>query len=238
MLGRKISPVLQNLLETTGINLDRGGGISELESFQDHFKEYRIIVLAGLNCDEIYFDGQVNSERRINLLYDDAEHHYHVITKVTGAMARRYVCRGCNKGCRRDVSHICDQTCSDCMSSPPCALEGIRIPCDACNRHFRSRACFDKPRKKEGRNKKTVCECKRCCSTCGVHVTRANHECNKRYCETCNENKEVGHLSYMWPLKVESLLSDGVLYVFYDFETTQNTTLHVPKLVCLQQFCS
>jgi len=38
--------------------------------------------------------------------------------------------------------------------------------------------------------------------------------------------------------------SDKVLYVFYDFETTQNThysdkaTLHVPDLVCFQQFCS
>ena len=35
-----------------------------------------------------------------------------------------------------------------------------------------------------------------------------------------------------------------VLYVFYDFETTQNTEytaaakLHVPNLVCVQQFCS
>ena len=47
----------------------------------------------------------------------------------------------------------------------------------------------------------------------------------------------------MRPLKDEAPPSDGVLYVFYDFETTQNTrfsdgdaTLHVPNLVCLQQF--
>jgi len=39
------------------------------------------------------------------------------------------------------------------------------------------------------------------------------------------------------------LLSYKVLYVFYDFETTQNTEytdeakLHVPNLVCVQQFC-
>ena len=38
--------------------------------------------------------------------------------------------------------------------------------------------------------------------------------------------------------------SDNVLYVFYDFETTQNkkysdkTKLHVPDLVCVQHFCS
>ena len=123
--GRKIRPVVQDLLETTGINLDRGSGIRELERFQDDFKEYRIVVFAGLNCDERYFDGQVNSEKRINLLYDDVDHHYHVITNITGAMAKRYVCNGCNKGCRRDVSHICDQTCSDCMSSPLVRVRGL-----------------------------------------------------------------------------------------------------------------
>ena len=37
---------------------------------------------------------------------------------------------------------------------------------------------------------------------------------------------------------------DKVLYVFYDFETTQNTsysdkaTIHIPNLVFVQQFCS
>jgi len=38
--------------------------------------------------------------------------------------------------------------------------------------------------------------------------------------------------------------SDNVLYVFYDFETTQNdeytaeAKLHLPNLVCEQQFCA
>jgi len=49
----------------------------------------------------------------------------------------------------------------------------------------------------------------------------------------------------MRPLK-DTLPSAGdkVLYVFYDFETTQNTEymveakIHVPNLVCVQQFCS
>ena len=38
--------------------------------------------------------------------------------------------------------------------------------------------------------------------------------------------------------------ADNVLYVFYDFDTTQNKTYsdtakeHVPNLVCVQQFCA
>jgi len=48
----------------------------------------------------------------------------------------------------------------------------------------------------------------------------------------------------MQPLKNELPSADDVLFVFYDFETTQDTKIsetarvHVPILVCLQQFCT
>jgi len=70
------------------------------------------------------------------------------------------------------------------------------------------------------------------------------HECFKPCCEYCGENKEVGHLCYMRPLANILPSSDDVLFVFYDFETTQDSkftdsaTMHVPNLLCLQQFCS
>ena len=114
-----MEPLVRQLLETTGINLDQGGGIRELIQFQEHFQEYRIVVFSGLNCEYIYFDGQVESEKRINLLYDESELHYHVIINITGAMAKQYVCKGCNSGCVGGVTHNCEQTCSDCMSVPP-----------------------------------------------------------------------------------------------------------------------
>jgi len=43
------------------------------------FQRYRIVVFGGLNCEGIIFDEQVESEKRINLLYDDVKRHYHVI---------------------------------------------------------------------------------------------------------------------------------------------------------------
>jgi len=89
------------------------------------------------------FEGRVDSAKRLNLVYEDVERHYHVITNPAGAMARRYVCTACNKSCWRDVKHVCDQTCSDCMMRSPCAFEDIRIPSEECNRHFRSQKCLD-----------------------------------------------------------------------------------------------
>ena len=61
-------------------------------------------------------DSQVESEKRINLLYDDVKHHFHVIN-VTGALSRKYFCKGCSKGCERGVTHKCQESCSDYVNS-------------------------------------------------------------------------------------------------------------------------
>ena len=168
----------------------------------------------------------MESSKRINLLYDDFTRHYHVITNLTRAMAKRYVCRACNKGCSHGVRHICDQTCSDCMTSPPCAYVGVRIPCVECNRHFRSQSFYDNHKKQQigaDRKGKTVCEQKKSCGMCGAFITEKRHDCNKRWCDNCGVNKEIGHLCFMRPLLKKLPVSDTVLFVFYDFETTQDT---------------
>jgi hypothetical protein len=140
----KIRPVVDNLLATTGIDLTNGGGVPELIKFQEHFKEYRIVVFGGLSCKDIVFDGQVKSEKGINLLYDNVTHLYNVINSSTGVISRRFDCKGCKKGCKSGVMHRCQETCSDFMSVPPCPYDDVRIPCGSCNRQFRSRAYFDR----------------------------------------------------------------------------------------------
>jgi hypothetical protein len=46
------------------------------------------------------FEGQVDSRKYIKFLYDDVESHYHVLTNLTNAMARTYVCKVCKKAYR------------------------------------------------------------------------------------------------------------------------------------------
>jgi len=90
--------------------------------------------------------------------------------------------------------------------------------------------------------RKSVCEQKRNCAVCDRFITRTKHEFFKPYCKNCDQNKEVGHFCYIKPLKMELPRSDEVLFVFYDFETTQDTkfsdkaNVHIPMLVYLQQF--
>jgi len=58
------------------------------------------------------------------------------------------------------------------------------------------------------------------------------------------KNKEFGHRCYISPLSDKVPRSDKVIFVFYDFETTQDTKCtdtsfnHVPKPVCVRQFCT
>jgi hypothetical protein len=95
---------------------------------------------------------------------------------------------------------------------------------------------------KEGK-KKSVCERKRFCPSCDEFIEHCiKHECGKRYCETCKAHKEKKHQCYMQPLKNVLHSGGGVMFVFYDFQTTQHTPqsdmagLNVPNLVCIQQF--
>jgi len=147
---------------------------------------------------------------------------YLVINNLIGAMTRKYVCRGCNKGCKSAVTHGCQKTCSDCMSVSPCSYDYVRIPCDSCNRQFRSRAYFDK-HKTNKLERNSVCDQTRNCAVCHRFITGKKHECFKPYCKNCDQIKEVGHFCYMMPLKNELPRSDEVLFVFFVFETTQDT---------------
>jgi len=131
--GYRIRPVVQHLLETTGIDLQNGGGNPQIQRFQDHFTEYKIVVYGGPICEDIIFEGQVTSEKRVILFYDDVERHYHVIANLTGAMSKRYICEGCNKSYRSGATYKCRETCSGCISIPPSICTEVRTPCEACN---------------------------------------------------------------------------------------------------------
>ena len=73
------------------------------------------------------YQGNVESEKRVNLLFAAVTHHYHVIANLTGAMAKRYIFEGCNKACKYGVVHTCEQKCSDCMLHPLVNTRGLKF---------------------------------------------------------------------------------------------------------------
>ena len=158
-----------------------------------------------------------------------------------GCDGKKYVCKGVTKVV--NTAWRISASRPAVTSIPPCALSDVRIPCEASNRTFRSQTSFDMHKANRLRGK-TVCAQKRNCSTCGTLLTRKKHESFNPFCENCKEDKEIGHLCYMKLLMNILPGNYDVLFVFYDFETPQDSkfsdsaTVHVPNLVCLQQFCT
>ena len=64
----EIYPKVVQLVAVTGMSLENGGGIPELERFQDHFGHYKIVVYTGLHFDEIMFERRVEAAERLNLM--------------------------------------------------------------------------------------------------------------------------------------------------------------------------
>jgi len=58
---KKILPKVRELLQESGVDLNRGGGIPDLQAFKRHLSQYRIVVYSSLRCDNIMFDGQVTT---------------------------------------------------------------------------------------------------------------------------------------------------------------------------------
>jgi hypothetical protein len=163
-----------------------------LRNFKNIFMITELLSSGGLNFDEMIFDGPVDSEKRINVLFDDLTRHYHVIASLTGAMTKRFVCRGFGKGCETGETNKCKETCSDCMSVSPCTYSCVRITCISCNKNFRSQTCFDR-HKTMKLGGKTVCERKRICAICGAGMPQGTkHECLKKFCANCKMHREFG----------------------------------------------
>jgi hypothetical protein len=110
--------------------------------------------------------------------------------------------------------HRCQCTCSDCISVPPCSYTDVRIPCESCNRQFRSRACFDK-HKTNKIGKKTVCEKKRNCTMCNKFIMDKRHERFKPFCTVHQQNREISHFCFMQPLKNKMPRSDVLCFIIF-----------------------
>ncbi|XP_039311046.1 uncharacterized protein LOC105202996 isoform X3 [Solenopsis invicta] len=69
---------------------------------------------------------------------------------------------------------------------------------------------------------------------------------NAVYCKTCKDFCHINHLCYIQPIKQTTDKRPKILFLFYDFETQQNTRIrgddkkraHVPNLCVVQQTCT
>ena len=75
-------------------------------------------MFEGLNTDRVTFRGNSHSAKRSYLLYDRDNKHYYVNPKLKAAMAKKYMCNGCETV--YDKTHKCDNVCT---TTTPCTKD-------------------------------------------------------------------------------------------------------------------
>jgi len=132
--GYGLKKPVEQLLKATGVDSPNGGGLKNFK-FQQYLSDYKIIVFDGLYSDMVMFSGNSLSPKKLYLLYDRDSGHYNVITNLKAAMAKRYICNGCDT--LYDKTHKCDKFCFLCTATPPCTKNQSKY-CGTCNRWFLS----------------------------------------------------------------------------------------------------
>jgi hypothetical protein len=90
--GYQLDKPVEELLKAYGVDLSNGGGLEELQQFQEYLSDYKIIVFDGLSPDRLIFSGNSLSATKLYLLYDPDCGHYNVITNIKAAMTKKYSC--------------------------------------------------------------------------------------------------------------------------------------------------
>jgi hypothetical protein len=190
--SRCLEKPVEDHLKSSVVDLSNGGGLEELQQFQQYFSNYKIIDFDGLHPDRVMFSGNFLSDKKLYLLYDQDSKHYHAITNLKDAMAKRYICNGCDT--LYDYTHKCDKVCSLCTTTPPCTKDHTKY-CGTCNRYLLSEKCFQNHLilKVKG---KLVYQWREVCRNCSYLVTfDSKHKCFKKFCTFCNKKQPSGHLS-------------------------------------------
>lgn len=245
---------------------NNGCGLQELQRFQDYYARQNIGLVAFEidrlgNGDPPFFDGRNQIDHltaTIFLLHSDT--HYDLILNIFGAAKAKFFCSYCNCGYKNIEDHKCAQICSRCFVAPRCDENEAIVECNECKRQFYGPVCFEN-HKRPGSYKagnKRLCEALYICPVCCkcVNTTRGKHECGKNWCKICKSKHNYNDHCFIQPIEcnfASSSRENGAqvrekkyLYIFYDFETRQDTAyrgdinikLHVPNLCVAQLVCS
>ena len=174
-----------------------------------------------------------------NVLY-----HYHTITNIPMSLGYDLFCTSCMKGYNRDSVHDCEKRCGLCKNTGCKDLPTAWTTCEHCNARCRNTYCLGEHRKpnvlSNGKLSKagTICDiywkCLHCSKTMKRKLVKA-HECGKKQCFTCLKNTtSKDHMCYIRASKPKRSRKK---FIFFDFETTQDTGIHIVNRVVAQKAC-
>ena len=247
----------QKLLYSVGLP-ERSCTLDDVKVIEQHMSDYQFLVLTIGKMFQFSHKGAFKREKQIILLHDEDAKHFHVLKTLPGFFGVGYYCIDCNVKYNDKNDHKCTRGCKMCNLNSDGGGDCEKVEdamCEKCNRSFFSFQCFNNHIEND------TCERVYKCTKCNVLVDRkkrkcknkyseklTEHRCGEIYCCTCKGYFTKSHLCYITRphSKHVSESRKKLLFIFYDFEATQETPVlggksdefeHIVNYVVTKQRC-
>ncbi|XP_061170747.1 uncharacterized protein LOC133180197 [Saccostrea echinata] len=237
------------LMEQAGCDIHQSCGPEEWGKLQQVlYPQYRLKIFqiksmsSKFSLEPIYKgNGQGIS---LNILLED--HHYHAILSMPGITGCQYYCDHCDVGYRNITDHRskCPFRCDFCLSYPPCPKDGSQISCPHCQGFFKNRGCYENHLRPYSKNTTTtICNLMGRCDQCQKWMPKkllSHHLCGgRKQCKICKKIVQNDHQCYVQqkPPKKKKGKETLQIYIYFDFECTQENGIHIPNLCVAHRVC-
>ncbi|XP_058252352.1 uncharacterized protein LOC131357401 [Hemibagrus wyckioides] len=235
--------ITRQIHRNVGLTENTAVTFADVSKFEKHLKCKIIIIHRSDNKASYSFfqTSKTPHEKTIYLFLHD--NHYYGVKSITGLLGCSYVCRFCHSGYEKARGHKCEFSCNICRDVDCYKHRQSIIKCPDCSRLCKSKRCFDihKVKHRSERGEYSLCETGFYCNICNVieyrnPFNRKDHVCLERHCELCGEkvDSETVHNCFIQRLRKEK---PNMKYIFYDFETRQETGTHTTNLLCCMNCC-
>ena len=199
-------------------------GIQELQQFQQHLSDYRLVVLSVDHMYQLIVKGSP-ADKQIVLI--KVGEHYHGCNSLPGFLGKHFYCVECERGYKHDTMSehpctgkkcraCCQAQCQDYLQN---GKEQAKHACPRCHRKFFGETCmgnhyvysethgvkanYDKKIKNVCSTVRKCCECNRLLRDYEIETKR--HVCGISECPSCRQYKDLTiHQCYIQdPSKLE-----------------------------------
>ncbi|XP_053536862.1 uncharacterized protein mcf2lb isoform X1 [Ictalurus punctatus] len=234
--------IARKLQHDVGLSVNTAVSFADVPRFERHLNCKIVIVHCSASKAGYSFfqTSKTPHEKTIYLFLHD--NHYYGVKSITGLLGTSHVCHFCHSGFDVLWKHKCAYSCNVCHY-PDCYKHPKNVTkCPECQRLCSSQYCFEmhKAKIQSHKGKYSMCETGFYCGKCKRVIrdkpsNRENHVCAHLKCIFCGQklDEDIEHRCFIQRARKESENTD---YVFYDFETRQETGTHVANFICCIDF--
>ena len=210
---------------------DSSQGLSDIAKVESYLKHYQVTVydensrFSGPQ-QPIYCGPQAN--KFLYLLF--YKKHFWPITSARAFFGKRAFCDWCKTATDRLEFHQCSLICALCKRGE-CKQEPVQYKtCPHCEFNCYNPTCMQIHTSK-------YCKPRIICEKCGVKYV-FKHSCSvedRQWCVNCKVKVTLDHRCFMQKGTLKNI-KDTEGYIFFDYESSQETSLHIPVLVIAHKY--